>query len=284
MKSNAAMPDLSIVIVNYKTRDLLHDCLMSLMVVPLILEIIVVDNASNDGSAAMVAQDFPQVMLLKQSTNTWFCGGNNIGIRQATSDYVLLLNPDTTVPSDSLLKMLNYLRQHPDYGGVTCQLRYPDGSIQRTCSKRPTYSYLLFANTTLGLLLAPLKKSVMQQHWYSDWERTTDQDVEVMPGSCMVLHREEALLNETLLLYFPEDDLAQRLKKPFRFLAQTHILHHEKSSTQSWRATQVYFHDLYLYTRIYHGLAGMLLMWLLSQPLYLGLWIKRHLIRRGLHG
>ena len=152
------MPDLSVVIVSYNTRDLLRNCLHSLRQSEgLALEIIVVDNASTDGSADMARAEFPEAILLAQSLNTWFCAGNNIGIRAATSDVVLLLNPDTEVAPDALALMRRFLRQQPDCGGVTAQLRFPDGSIQRTCSRRTDYLHLLLGHSVLGYLLPSLE-------------------------------------------------------------------------------------------------------------------------------
>ena len=156
------MPDLSVVIVSYNTRDLLRNCLQSLREsTGLQLEVIVVDNASSDGSAVMVGEEFPEFIMLLQSANTWYCGGNNIGILHATADYVLLLNPDTEVAPDALLLMLEFIREHPDHAAVTAQLRYPTGEIQRTGSEIPTYLNLLLSYSLLGYLLPATKNAYM---------------------------------------------------------------------------------------------------------------------------
>ena len=177
------MPELSVVIVNYNTRDLLRACLESLQDSENIdLEIIVVDNASTDDSASMVADKFPNVVLLAQSTNTWYCGGNNIGIDHATSDYILLLNPDTVVSRTALRQMVDFLTNSPNYAGVTAQLRYPDGTIQHTCSRIPTYTDLLASTTMLGRLFRGWKQRRHNHYQYADWDRTTDKDVEVIRG------------------------------------------------------------------------------------------------------
>jgi GT2 family glycosyltransferase len=265
--------ELSVVIVSYNTRELLRDCLQSLLRQPFPCEIIVVDNASADGSAAMIRESFPQVRLLAQDRNTWYCGGNNIGIAAASAPYVLLLNPDTVVEGDALAVMHQFLAENPQYAGATCQLRYPDGTIQRTGSRVPTLAYLL-ANHTPLLLLAGWRRRLNDRHWYAGWGRDTDHDIEVGPGSCLMLRREDALLDASLLLYFPEDDLARRLRAPFRFLASVRIAHHEKSSTRSWLATRVYFRDLLIYVGRHHGLLAWLLMWALTRPLLLAMWLK----------
>jgi hypothetical protein len=265
--------DLSVVIVSYNTRELLRACLESLLRQPCPCEIIVVDNASADGSPAMIREAFPQVRLLAQPRNTWYCGGNNIGIAAASAGYVLLLNPDTVVEGEALATMRQFLAEHPHYAGVTCQLRYPSGTIQRTGSRVPTLAYLL-ANHTPLLLLAGWRRRLSERHWYTDWARTTDRDVGVAPGSCLMLRRDDALLDAGLWLYFPEDDLARRLGLPFRYLASVHIAHHEKSSTRSWLATRIYFRDLLVYVGRHHGLLAWLLMWALTRPLLLAMWLK----------
>lgn len=269
-------PVLSVVIVNYNTRDLLHACLKSLQVSESVeLEVIVVDNASSDDSAAMVESEFPEVTLLAQSTNTWFCGGNNIGSQVATGKYILLLNPDTVVAPDALKIMVEFMESHPDYQGVTAQLCYPNGEIQRTCSRVPTYPYLLLSQTPLGWIFPAWKKRLSDHHWYGGWERDRDYDVAAVPGSCTLMRHGDTLLNDELLLYFPEEDLARRHSGKCRFLANAKIEHHEKAATKSWLATRIYFRDMLVYTRTYHGLAAMMLLWLLTRPLYWGMWIKR---------
>ena len=270
------MPDLSVVIVNYNTRDLLRNCLRSLRASQgPTLEIIVVDNASSDGSAEMVRADFAEVQLLPQSLNTWFCAGNNIGIRAAKADTILLLNPDTEVAPDALAQMLGYLRDNPDYAGVTGQLRYPDGNIQRTCSRRTSYGDLLLDHSALGYLLRSRRRQASSRRFYGDWDRQSDRDVEAMPGSCAMLRRQELWLDEDLLLYFPEDTLALEKERKCRYLAAAKITHHEKSATGSFFATRIFFRDMLVYCRKQFGMARMLLLWLLSRPVYWLMWLKR---------
>lgn len=273
-------PILSVVIVNYNTRDLLRACLVSLYASTLKAEIIVVDNASKDDSAAMIKTEFPEVKLLTQVQNTWYCGGNNIGIDAAQGEYVLLLNPDTVVGPDALEKQVDFLRTHPEYAGCTARLVYPDGTVQRTCSRIPTYLSLLLNHTPLGWLFPGWKTRLNAHQWYADWHRDSDKDVEVIPGSCLLMRREDIRLDGDLLLYFPEDDIARRIQRPFRFIAAAQIEHHEKSVTRSWLATRVYFRDMLVYTRKHYGWAAMLLLWLLTRPVLAGMRVKSVTQRR----
>ncbi|MCU0512755.1 MAG: glycosyltransferase [Anaerolineae bacterium] len=268
-------PILSVVIVNYNTRDLLRACLLSLRGSQLPAQVIVVDNASGDGSAAMIRADFPEVCLLAQPENTWYCGGNNLGIAAATGDFVLLLNPDTVIRPDALARLVAFLQAHPHYAGATARLIYPGGAVQRTCSRRATYADLLLHHTPLGVLLPGWRRRRSAWQWYADWPRDTDADVEVVPGSCLLMRREELWLDDRLKLYFPEDDLARRQQRPYRFLAAAVIEHHEKSVTRTWLATRLYFRDLLIYTRRQHGAAAAALLWAGSRPLLWALWLKK---------
>jgi GT2 family glycosyltransferase len=265
-------PELAVVIVNYNTRDLLHACLMALQASTIPLEIIVVDNHSRDGSASMVAQEFPSGQLLALDENTWFCGGNNRGIAAAKAPYVLMLNPDTEIAPNACEKMLTVLKDNPHLAGVTGRLIYPTGETQQTCSRLPGFADLLIEHSLLRLIPF-LTESRRHARWYADWGRDTDRDVEVAPGSCVLLRRDDAPLNGDLRLYFPEEDLAQRLQRPFRFVAAARIVHHEKASTRSWLATAVYFDDLMIYTHTHHGRLAAGLLWLFSRPLYAGMWL-----------
>ena len=269
------MLDLSVVIVNYNGRHDLRACLKALQACRPSPQIIVVDNASTDGSAAMVRSDFPQIDLMAMDTNHWFCGGNNLGIQAAQGEYVLLLNPDTVPEPDALGLMYHFLQANPDYTGVTAQLHYPDGSIQLTCSRKTTYIYLILEHTPLGWIFRKWHAREAAYHWYQQWDRTTDYDVEVMPGSCTMIRRGISLDGD-LRLYFPEDDLAARLPDArFRYLAGARILHKEKSVTQTWLATQIYFRDMFHFASKHHGRVRAWLLWLLSRPLYWGMWLRR---------
>lgn len=122
--------DLSVIIVSYNTRQLLDECLASVLAAeppPGGLEVIVVDNASSDGSAAMVAERYPTVRLLALETNLGFSAANNRGSAVATGEYLLFLNSDTRVSPPALAQPLAYLREHPQVGALTVRLVYPNG-------------------------------------------------------------------------------------------------------------------------------------------------------------
>jgi GT2 family glycosyltransferase len=271
----SAAPRLSVVIVNYNTWADLRACLAALEKCAPRPQVIVVDN---DGSASAIPRVYPWAEYLPQPENRWFCGGNNVGIAAARGEYVLLLNPDTIPQAGALDALVAFMDAHPEYTGATIQLRYPDGAIQRTCSQIPTYSYLLLNHTPLGWLLRSARMRANMRQWYHGWDRASDRDVAVLPGSCLLMRRAGLCLDDALLLYFPEDDLARRFAgSKFRFLAGPHIIHREKAATRSWLATQVYFRDLIVYTRKHHGAAQAALLWALSRPLLWGMALRRRL-------
>ncbi len=134
--------DLSVIIVNYNTCDLLRDCLNSVyaQTTGLQFEVFVVDNASSDGSADMVTGEFPSVKLIRNSQNTGFAKANNIALDIAVGDVQVLLNPDTVVTDKALEKISAYLLEHPKVGAVGPNLPQPDGTLQVTsCGYKPSF-------------------------------------------------------------------------------------------------------------------------------------------------
>ena len=125
-------PSLSVIIVSYNTKDLLFSCLTSIAkaVHPKNgLEIIVVDNASKDGSGELIANEFPQVVLIKNNENLGFAKANNQGAKKARGKYLLFLNSDTIVKRYSLVKPLKFLKNHPKVGAITIKLNLADGQV-----------------------------------------------------------------------------------------------------------------------------------------------------------
>ncbi|MFZ2202408.1 MAG: glycosyltransferase family 2 protein [Microgenomates group bacterium] len=125
-------PDLSVIIVNYNTKDLLADCLRSVFAAAAPkngLEVVVVDNNSSDGSSQMVAKGFKQVKLVRNKANLGFARANNEGYKVAKGKYLLFLNSDTVVKRYSLVKPLKFLKNHPKVGAVTIKLVLGNGTL-----------------------------------------------------------------------------------------------------------------------------------------------------------
>ncbi len=126
-------PDLSIIILNYNVKQLLLNCLKS---VNKNWQIIVIDNASTDGSMEAVRKQFPQVEIIENKENLGFAAGNNVAIPKVKAPVVLFLNPDTLVVGDAIGKSYGYLMSNPDIGALTCRVELPDGKLDYSCHRR----------------------------------------------------------------------------------------------------------------------------------------------------
>lgn len=130
--------DLSVIILNYNTKDLLQDCLQSVLKSKksgFSYEIIVVDNASTDGSAAMVKKEFAQVRLIQSNKNVGFAAGNNLAIPHISGRYVLFLNPDTIVFPNTFKEMIVFMDNHSRVGASTCRVELLNGKLDEGCHR-----------------------------------------------------------------------------------------------------------------------------------------------------
>ncbi|MBU1031757.1 glycosyltransferase family 2 protein [Patescibacteria group bacterium] len=136
--ADSESPELSIIILNYNVKELLINCLESVFQSKGKLDrwqIIVVDNASSDGSVEAVKEKFPQAELIINKENLGFSAGNNIGVKYAQAPVVLFLNPDTVICDHAIQKSLEVLLSSPDYGALTCKVELPDGSLDYSCHR-----------------------------------------------------------------------------------------------------------------------------------------------------
>ncbi|MEQ9259275.1 MAG: glycosyltransferase family 2 protein [Roseovarius sp.] len=205
--------DLSIVIVNWNTRALLRDCLRSVEagLGRLEAEILVVDNASEDGSAEMIRHAFPAVRLIESPRNLGFAGGNNLALRQARGRHVLLLNTDTLVHGTVLPAAVAWLDRHPQAGVMGPRVLNADGSVQPSCSAFPSLRHL--AMQTLGLT----RMARWDGYRMTGWNRSEERRVEVISGAAMFVRaaaiREVGLLDEAFFFYGEETDWCRRFAR-----------------------------------------------------------------------
>jgi GT2 family glycosyltransferase len=148
---------LSVCIVNWNTKVYLRECLASLTAYPPPdsegMEIVVVDNASSDDSAQMVAEEFPDVLLICASENLGYAEANNVALRRAVGDLLLLLNPDVRVDEHTLTRAIAFTRERRDAGAVSILFRNPDGSIQPSLRGFPSPEALLWEVTGIRRIL-----------------------------------------------------------------------------------------------------------------------------------
>ena len=290
------MVDLSVVIVNWNVRDLLHRCLHSIFAnLPLAnlhtcrLEIIVVDNGSTDGSPQMVREAFPQVRLIANPDNRGFPAANNQGIEVSRGRYVLLLNPDTEVVGDALATMVAFADAHPDVGVVGPQLLNPDGSVQSSRRRFPTLATAFFESTWLQPY-AP--RRLLERYYVLDRSDDEVQEVDWVTGAALMARREAieqvGPLDEGFFMYSEELDWCRRFKEAgwrVVYLPTAQIVHHVgKSSEQVLPARHIHFQTSKVrYFRKYHGpVAAELLRWFLlgnylwQMGLEAGKWLVGH--------
>ncbi len=234
-----ATASVSAIIVNWNTKDLLRECLRSLLqfAAPLLTDIIVVDNASVDGSAEMVRREFPQVQLLANERNIGYAAANNQGAALARGRYLLLLNPDAQVRPDAVERLVTFAEAHPEAGLVAPKLVYPDGRCQPSLRSFPTPAALLFASLGLDKLFP---RSRLFGRYRMSWF-TYDRAVEVdQPMASAWLVRKEAWehvggMDETMPIFFNDVDFCWRVKKAgwrIYFLPDAVVVHHHGASTR----------------------------------------------------
>lgn len=206
--------DLSIVILNYKTRGLLKQCLKGLLLnhCGVSYEIIVVDNHSQDGTDDMMRQEFSNIQYIASPTNGGFAAGMNLGIRQASGEFILLLNTDIAILGNAVEKLVEYMRCHKDVGIAGPKLLNPDGSVQTSCRRFPDPLTILLRRSPLGKLSAARHR--LRLFLMSDWDHATNSPVDWILGACMIVRRTAmervGLLDERFFLYFEDVDWCRR--------------------------------------------------------------------------
>jgi N-acetylglucosaminyl-diphospho-decaprenol L-rhamnosyltransferase len=235
--------DLSVIIVSYNTRELLRGCLGSVLadVGPgLEYEVIVVDNASADGSVAMIRDSFAQVRLLANSQNRGFAASNNQAIRQSSGQYVILLNPDTLVRKGALASLMAALEERRDAGVVGPKLLFPDGSFQHSAFTFPTLAMILLDFFPLHYRL--LDSGINGRYPRHLYERAEPFPIDHPLGAALMVRRavidEVGLLDESFFMYCEEIDWCLRIKEAgWRILCvpRAEIVHHVGQSTRQFR-------------------------------------------------
>lgn len=232
--------ELSIIIVSYNTSAVLHDCLDSIYkeTKDLNFEVIVVDNASSDGSPDMVERDFPQVKLIRQNINPGFGVANNTGAQKAIGDWLLFLNPDTILFNNALKESLDAARELPKVGAFGCRLLFSDKTIQPTGGYFPTLFRLFAWHTALdeipylNKLIKPIHPSAGFYHrsFQPDW----------IIGAFMLIPKkvfsELDGFDKDIFMYAEELELCYRIKqKGYRIYYTDHpsIIHLQAKSSSS---------------------------------------------------
>jgi GT2 family glycosyltransferase len=209
--------DVSVIIVNWDTEALLRECLQSVFDATrgIDFEVIVIDNASRDGSVAMVEKEYPQVELVKNPDNKGFATANNQGIARAQGRYVLLLNSDTVVLDDAIEATVRFADARPKVAVAGCRVLNADRSLQPTCFMYPSLLNMLLSSSYLYKLFPGSRFFGRERMTW--WDRADTRDVDVVTG-CFMLVRRDAIdqvgrLDERFHMYGEETDWCYRFKE-----------------------------------------------------------------------
>lgn len=281
--------DLAIVILNYNTRDLLADCLRSVLASDTALryQVCVVDNASTDGSAEMVAAEFPTVHLIASRVNKGFSAGNNEGLRwfgfgeagrEARARYALLLNPDTIVPPTALAEMVRFMDEWPKAGVAGPRLRRLDGSLDLACRRSfPTPEVSFYRQIGLSKLFPNSRR--FNAYNLTFYAEDAVHPVDSVVGAFMLLRREAiaqvGLLDESFFMYGEDLDLAKRIKDAgweVWYNGQVEITHVKEAASRQSSKSRIDFYEAQwiFYEKHYRQETN----WLLDKLITLGIVVK----------
>jgi GT2 family glycosyltransferase len=269
--------DLSVIILNYNTKDLTRRCLKSVFAsqTGYKFEVFVSDNGSKDGSIEMVKSEFPQVKLLENNANLGFAKGNNVAIRQALGRYILLLNSDTEVNQDTLDKSIRRADEIPNLGALGCKVLLADGSLDQACRRK-------FPNPWNSFLrLFGFKK-------FSDYniDAPIDQEMEVdaLIGAYMMVPQtvinKVGMLDEDYFLYGEDLDWCWRIKEAgykIIYYPGASILHLKSASSKmiAFRVVRWAHDAMKIFYRKHYAKDH---NWLFNQLIYLGITLRMYLV------
>jgi len=254
--------DLGLVILNWNTRDLLRECLRSVYAAqgPATYTVCVVDNASADGSAAMVRAEFPQVQVLESPANVGYAAGNNLGLRAlgfgpGQDDgprFALLLNPDTVTPPTALADMLAYMAAHPRCGAAGPKLVLPSGELDLACRRSLEFDAFIYRMLGLSRLFPRSRRFGQYNLTYLSPEVETE--VGAVVGAFMLVRREAirqaGLLDEAFFMYGEDLDWAMAIHRAgwqVRYNPAVTVLHIKRAASRQSHKAQIAFHEAMLY-------------------------------------
>lgn len=251
--------DISIIIVNYNTCKLTLEAIQSVYdsITNYQYEIIVIDNHSHDDSVMKIREVFPEVNLIENNENVGFSRANNQGINISTGRYVLLLNSDTIMESDTLTTMVEFMDKHKEVGASGCKVVLPDGSLDKACKRGfPTPMASLYYISGISKLFP--KSSKFNQYHLGHLSEDDAYPVDCLVGAFMFVRREAidevGLLDEEYFMYGEDIDWCYRIKQAGwenYYYPVTKITHYKGASSRKKPLKIIYeFHRaMYLFHR-----------------------------------
>ena len=235
-------PDVSVIMVNWNTRKLLCECIESVYehAGDVSCEIIVIDNASSDGSSAMVRDRFPEVRLIENPENCGFARANNQGMQQASGRYVLLLNSDARPLGGALEHVVEFADRNQDAAVVGCRVLNSDMTLQPTCFMFPSLLNMILSSSYLYKLFANNRFCGRERMTW--WQRDDVRAVDVVTGCFMLVRRSAiesvGMLDDRFFMYAEETDWCYRFKQAgwrVLFTPEAQIVHHGGQSSRNVR-------------------------------------------------
>lgn len=234
------MKELSIIIVNYNVKAFLQNCLLSIKKATekIDSEIIVVDNASDDGSIELIKKNFTDVNLIESKTNLGFSKANNLGLKISQGKFICLINPDTIVEENTFKVMIDFMEDHPEVGLAGCRILNPDGTFQLACRRSFPTPWVAFTKI-IGLSKLFPKSKLFARYNLTYLDENQSYEVDAVSGSFMFLRREvyEKIggLDETFFMYGEDLDYCYRVKQAgykVYYVHSTQIIHFKGESTK----------------------------------------------------
>lgn len=234
------MKELSIIIVNYNVKAFLQNCLLSIKKATekIDSEIIVVDNASDDGSIELIKKNFNDITLIESQVNLGFSRANNLGLKISHGKYICLINPDTIVEENTFQVMIDFMDNHPEVGLAGCKILNPDGTFQLACRRSFPTPWVAFTKI-IGLSKLFPKSKLFAKYNLTYLDENQSYEVDAVSGSFMFFRREvyEKIggLDETFFMYGEDLDYCYRVKKAgykVYYVHSTQIIHFKGESTK----------------------------------------------------
>jgi GT2 family glycosyltransferase len=251
--------DLSIIIVNYNVKEFLQNLLNSISKASsnITKEIIIVDNASDDGSVEMIKEKFPAAQLMSNEKNLGFGKANNQALEIAKGKYVLLINPDTIVSEDTFVKLIEFFENNQEAGLAGCKILNPDGSLQLACRRSFPGPWTSFCKVTGLSNLFPNSKIFARYNLtYLSEDKTYE--VDAISGSFMMMRKEVydkvGGFDEEFFMYGEDLDLCYRIQKAgykVFYFHNTQIIHYKGESTKrsSFDETNLFYNAMHLFVK-----------------------------------
>lgn len=277
---------LSVIIVNYKVKYFLEQCLHSVerAAKGVDCEVFVVDNASADGSVEYIKKRFPAVTVIASDVNLGFARANNLAIRESKGEYVLLLNPDTIVAENTFNDFIRFMDSNPDAGGCGAYMLRTDGSFAPESRRGLPTPFVAFCKMS-GLAAMFPKSRTFGRYYMRYLDENEENCIDIMSGAFMFLRRsaldKAGLLDEDFFMYGEDIDLSYRILKSgyTNHFLPSRILHYKGESTvkSSYRYVHTFYQAMQLFFKKHYSHYSIVV----SIPIKLAIWTRAMLAYVG---